>query len=180
MEISARQRWNGAGLLAQQEPRSSAQQLLLLQPKSGPPHAQPASGPSEGPPPPTGSPLPKPGGDPASPGLSGAHSREVRNHGFTVASAGGHRGHLGRPRAPGPGPPAAPPRPGHVHDARAASRNKGRRVARAQSRWAALPVAPGPGPATGVSVARPPSFPSSVARSNKGRARGTHRNMSTH
>jgi hypothetical protein len=116
----------------------------------------------------------------ASPGLSGAHSREVRNHGFTVASAGGHRGHLGRPRAPGPGPPAAPPRPGHVHDARAASRNKGRRVARAQSRWAALPVAPGPGPAAGVSVARPPSFPSSVARSNKGRARGTHRNMSTH
>ncbi|XP_031224827.1 uncharacterized protein LOC116089406 [Mastomys coucha] len=131
-------RWNGAGLFAQQEPRSSAQAAPVAPgPRADGPTRSPPRGRGRGPPPPPRrSSLPTPGGDPASPGLSGAHNREVRNHGFAVASAGGHRGHLGRPRAPGLGSPAASPRPGHVHDARAASRNKGRRVARAQSRWA--------------------------------------------
>lgn len=144
------------------------------------PHAQSASGPDKGPPPPLPrSPLPTSVGDRASPGLSGAHSPEVRNHGFAVASAGGHRGHLGRPRAPGPGPPAAPPRP-------RPRRPRGFSEQRPPGRTRTKPLGcpsdrSGSGSRRrrlGRLAGQPPS--PSVARSNKGRARGTHRNMSTH
>lgn len=153
-------------------------------PKSGRSHAQPAAGPGKGPPPLPRSPLPAPGGDRASPGLSGAHSREVRNHGFAVASAGGHRGHLGRPRAPGPGSPLRQPlpsrrprprRPCGFSEQRPPAGSHAHKAARLSRR--PLPV---PGPATGASAGRRASLRSLAARSNKGPARGTHRNMSTH
>lgn len=180
--ITAPQRRNGAGPLTQQEPRSQFWPAPVAPaPTAGSPRRSPPRGPGR-------DPLHYPG----RPYRRLAEVGQARACAARTAAKSAITGSRWRARAAteailgGPGRrvpvPVALPRPGHVHDAPrgfSEQRPQGSHAHKAAPRpRRPLPVRvplPAPPPAS-----LPPFLGTQPALSNKGRARGTHRNMSTH
>lgn len=114
-------------------------------------------------------------------GKPGLERRGARPPGPQSRVRGGERGRPPRPSWEAPGAwsrfPAALPRPGHVPAGRPPARLRGTKaVVGSHAHKAASPA-----PRRPLSRSPPPpAARPSAARPNKGRARGTHRNMSTH